>query len=137
MLSFSTILDILYPCLPEHSTVYFVTGKDQNGCPDTDSISVKVDYDKNTFYGLPNSFTRNGDGLNNCFGVAHWGQVSDLDFSIYNRFGQRVFYTHNASDCWDGTFQGKMQDASIFVYVVKAKTACGIVSRKGTVTLLR
>ncbi|HEY5368453.1 MAG TPA: LamG-like jellyroll fold domain-containing protein, partial [Hanamia sp.] len=44
---------------PQHSTVYYLTGKDQNGCPDTDSVYVKVDYDKDTFYGLPNSFTPN------------------------------------------------------------------------------
>ena len=122
---------------PQLSTVYILTGKDQNGCAGTDSISVNVDYDKNVFYGLPNSFTPNGDGLNDCFGVTSWGQVSELDFSIYNRFGQRVFYTNNASVCWDGTFQGRIQDPSIFVYVVKAKTACGNISRKGTITLLR
>lgn len=122
---------------PQNSTVYILTGKDQNGCINTDSISVSVDYDKNTFYGLPNSFTPNSDGLNDCFGVTQWGQVSELDFSIYNRFGQRVFYTHNATECWDGTFKGKLQDPSVFVYVVKAKTACGNIERKGTVTLLR
>ena len=122
---------------PQNSTVYILTGKDQNGCTNTDSISVNVDYDKNTFYGLPNSFTPNGDGLNDCFGVTHWGQVSELDFSIYNRFGQRVFFTHNAAECWDGTFKGKLQDPSVFVYVVKAKTACGNIERKGTITLLR
>ena len=92
---------------PQNSTVYILTGKDQNGCAGTDSISVNVDYDKNVFYGMPNSFTPNGDGLNDCFGLAHWGLVSDLEFSVYNRFGQRVFYTNNSASCWDGTFQGK------------------------------
>lgn len=112
-------------------------GKDQNGCTNSDSILVKVDYDKNVFYGLPNSFTPNGDGLNDCFGISHWGQVPQLEFSIYNRWGQIVFHTNNASTCWDGTFKGQPQNAGVFVYIIKAKTACGTIDRKGIVTLLR
>ena len=73
------------------------TGKDQNGCTNSDSILVKVKYDTNIFYGLPNSFTPNNDGLNDCFGVASWGRISNLDLSIYNQWGQRVFHTNNSS----------------------------------------
>jgi hypothetical protein len=49
----------------------------------------------------------------------------------------RVFHTNNSSSCWDGSFQGEAQDAGVFVYIVKAKTACGDIDRKGTVTLLK
>ncbi|MEO8821483.1 MAG: gliding motility-associated C-terminal domain-containing protein, partial [Ginsengibacter sp.] len=122
---------------PDASTVYKVIGKDQNGCTNSDSILVKVDYDKNVFYGLPNSFTPNGDGLNDCFGVSHWGQVPQLEFNIYNRWGQVVFHTNNSAICWDGTFKGQPQNAGVFVYIIKAKTACGNIDRKGIVTLLR
>jgi gliding motility-associated-like protein len=122
---------------PQSSTVYTVIGKDQNGCSNSDSILVKVKYDTNIFYGLPNSFTPNNDGLNDCFGVEKWDQVDQLDLSIYNRWGQRVFHTNNSSSCWDGSLQGQPQDAGVFVYIVKAKTACGNIDRKGTVTLLR
>ena len=122
---------------PNVLTVYTVTGKDANGCVNSDTVSVNVDYNKDTFYGLPNSFTPNGDGLNDCFGIKYWGQVDQLEFSIYNRWGQRVFYTTNSSVCWDGTFNGKMQNPGAFVYVVKAKTACGNIDRKGVVILIR
>jgi gliding motility-associated-like protein len=122
---------------PLVSTVYTVTGKGVNGCVNSDTISVKVDLNENRFFGLPNSFTPNGDGLNDCFGVRYWGQVDKLDFSIYNRFGQKVFFTDNASKCWDGTFKGEPQSAGVFVYIIKAKTVCGNIDKKGTVTLLR
>ena len=122
---------------PNVLTVYTVTGKDANGCVNSDTVSVNVDYNKDTFYGLPNSFTPNGDGLNDCFGIKYWGQVDQLEFSIYNRWGQRVFYTTNSSVCWDGTFNGKMQNPGAFVYVGKAKTACGNIDRKGVVILIR
>jgi len=122
---------------PLISTVYTVTAKGVNGCVNSDTISVKVDLNENRFFGLPNSFTPNGDGLNDCFGVRYWGQVDKLDFSIYNRFGQKVFFTDNASKCWDGTFKGEPQSAGVFVYIIKAKTVCGNIDKKGTVTLLR
>ncbi|MGN6532492.1 MAG: gliding motility-associated C-terminal domain-containing protein, partial [Ginsengibacter sp.] len=122
---------------PLVSTIYTVTAKGVNGCINSDTISVKVDLNENRFFGLPNSFTPNGDGLNDCFGVRYWGQVSELSFSIYNRFGQRVFFTNNATSCWDGTFKGEPQNAGVFVYLIKAKTICGSINKKGTVTLLR
>lgn len=122
---------------PVSNTLYTVTGKDANGCMGSDTVSVKVTFNGNILYGLPNSFTPNGDGLNDCFGVQYWGQVDQLDFSIYNRFGQKVFYTTRSTDCWDGTFKGKAQNAGAFVYVIKAKTACGNIDRKGVVILIR
>ena len=122
---------------PTSTTVYTVTGKDQNACSNSDTVTVKVNFSGKTVYGLPNSFTPNGDGLNDCFGIKYWGQVIELDFSIYNRWGQRVFHSNDPDNCWDGTWNGEPQQADIFVYTIKAKTACGNIDKKGTVTLLR
>jgi gliding motility-associated-like protein len=122
---------------PVASTLYTVSGKDQNGCTGSDTVSVMVDFNGNSLYGLPNSFTPNGDGLNDCFGIRFWGQVEQLDFSIYNRFGERVFHTNNAADCWNGTYKGGAQNDGVFVYTIKATTVCGNIDKKGTVVLIR
>ncbi len=122
---------------PLTTTLYTVTGKNASGCSNTDKVSVKVDFNLNALYLLPNSFTPNGDGINDCFGVKYWGQVSELDFNIYNRFGEKVFHTSDANICWDGRYKQAPQDANIFVYTIKAKTACGQVERKGIVALVR
>ena len=122
---------------PDNTTLYKVIGKDVNGCINSDTVTVKADFNMNALYLLPNSFTPNGDGINDCFGIKYWGIVHDLDFSIYNRFGERVFHTNDPSVCWDGTYKQKLQDVNVFVYVIKAKTACGIIDRKGTVALLK
>ncbi|HVZ96831.1 MAG TPA: LamG-like jellyroll fold domain-containing protein [Chitinophagaceae bacterium] len=122
---------------PDATTLYTVTGTGINGCSNTDTVTVKVDFDKNALYLLPNSFTPNGDGLNDCFGVKYWGVIHDLDFRIYNRFGEMVFHTSDPNTCWNGTYNGRLQESAVFVYVIKASTACGVVNRKGTVTLLR
>lgn len=122
---------------PPATTIYTVTGTDVNGCSNTDTAIVKVDFDKNALYLLPNSFTPNGDGINDCFGIRYWGFVQKLDFSIYNRFGEMVFHTADPNACWDGTYKGHLQEPAVFVYVIRATTICGEVDRKGTVTLLR
>lgn len=122
---------------PTVTTLYTVIGKDFNGCSNSDTVSINVGFNIDALYGLPNAFTPNSDGLNDCFGIKYWGQVDELDFNIYNRFGQRVFHTNNSADCWDGTYQGQPQDASVFVYTITAKTACGKIQKKGVVALLR
>ena len=86
---------------------------------------------------MPNAFTPNGDGLNECFGVKNWGAVSDLKFSIYNRWGERVFYTTNPTICWDGKYKSELQQSGNFIYIVQAKTPCGAVDMKGSVLLIR
>src|SRR5690606_23015 len=122
---------------PAVSTNYVVTGKSVEGCIDTETIRVEVSPLSNVVYELPNSFTPNGDGLNDCFGVGSWGTVEQLEFSIYNRMGQRVFYTNDASVCWDGKFKGHIQHVDSYVYTVVAKTGCGNIDRKGVIMLLK
>jgi hypothetical protein len=51
--------------------------------------------------------------------------------------GPAGFETKNPSDCWDGTFQGRRQDAGNFVYLIKASSFCGDIIRKGTLLLIR
>lgn len=87
---------------------------------------------------MPTAFTPNGDGINDCYGIKYWGQVEELDFSIFNRWGERVFHTTSASDCWDGMYKGAKQSSQVFIYMIRASTACekGLF-RKGTFTLIR
>lgn len=122
---------------PTATTVYTVTGKNEDGCSNSDTVTVKVDFNGKMIFGLPNAFTPNGDGLNDCFGVEPWGRLSQLDFSIYNRWGQRIFHTSDPHSCWDGNYNGNPEQAGVFVYMIKAKTACGNIDKKGTVTLVR
>ncbi|MEO8416474.1 MAG: gliding motility-associated C-terminal domain-containing protein, partial [Ginsengibacter sp.] len=122
---------------PGNTTLYTVIGKGTNGCSASDTVTVKVNYNMNALYLLPNSFTPNGDGINDCFGIKYWGSVRELDFSIYNRLGERVFHTNNPAICWDGMYKGRLQDVNVFVYIIKAKTACGYIERKGTIALLK
>jgi gliding motility-associated-like protein len=123
---------------PTITTQYNVTGTDLSGCTNYDSVIVKVSVTNSGGYLMPNAFTPNNDGKNDCFGIKYWGTILELQFSIYNRWGERIFYTTNPNGCWDGKINGIPQDPAVFVYMIKAKTSCQPeVFRKGTFVLIR
>ena len=121
----------------DSTTTFTVTGMDLNACTSTDTVTVIVTSKGKALFVVPNAFTPNNDGINDCFGITNWGNVKLKEFSIYNRWGQRVFDTRNPSDCWNGTFHGEMQDTGGYVYVIKAVSFCGNITRTGTVMLIR
>ncbi|HEV3251458.1 MAG TPA: gliding motility-associated C-terminal domain-containing protein, partial [Puia sp.] len=119
------------------STTFLVKGTDKNECSSSGSVSVNVSSAGKASFLIPNSLTPNGDGHNDCFGIRRWGFVTIKEFSIYNRWGQRIFTTTNPSDCWDGTFKGVPQPVGGYPYAIKAKSFCGDIIRKGIVLLIR
>ncbi|MGB3235267.1 MAG: gliding motility-associated C-terminal domain-containing protein, partial [Ferruginibacter sp.] len=120
-------------------TMYVVTGKDENGCTNKDSILVNRIAININDYQLPSAFTPNDDGRNECFGIKKWGftSISEFRFVIFNRFGNKVFETNDPANCWNGKFQGQPADAGAYVFQISGKTGCGPFSRKGNVILLR
>lgn len=122
---------------PVSPTIYIVKGTDAQGCVNYDSVMVVITASNKSGYFMPNAFTPNNDGLNDCYGIKYWGVIQELDFGIYNRWGERIFHTHNPSDCWDGTYKGVQQNPDVYVYLIKAKTFCGDVFKKGTFVLIR
>lgn len=122
---------------PADTTKYIVTGTDVNGCVNKDSVTINVSKAGQSLYLMPSAFTPNGDGINDCYGIRYWGAIQQLDFSIYNRWGERIFHTNSPSGCWNGIYKGVKQDPGVFVYVVKAVTICGKTNRKGTFALIR
>lgn len=123
---------------PSTTTMYHVKSYSTQGCYAEDSILVTVSNAASEIgYQMPSAFTPNGDGINDCFGVKKWGNVSHLQLDIYNRFGERIFSGNDSNACWDGLYKGIAQAPGTYVYQVVATTNCGEVYRKGTVVLIR
>ena len=123
---------------PVVTTEYLVAGTDASGCTGYDTVTVKVDNVNKSGYLMPNAFTPNSDGLNDCYSIKYWGIINEFEFSVYNRWGERLFFTKDAGQCWDGTYKGQKQDGGVYVYMIKAKTTCEPeVFRKGTFVLVR
>lgn len=123
---------------PTATTDFFVVGTTAKGCSDTAIINVKViDANKGGYF-MPSAFTPNNDGLNDCFRPSRWGVIQKIEFSIYNRWGERIFFTKDPTQCWDGTYKGIKESSGTFVYMIKATTNCEKdIFRKGTVVLIR
>jgi gliding motility-associated-like protein len=103
-----------------------------------DSITVNVvKGDDGSGFLVPAAFTPNNDGKNDCFGVKYWGEVKDFSMNIYNRWGELLFHADQPSQCWNGMYKGQLQPSDVYVYLIKGKTMCGDIFRKGTVVLVK
>ena len=67
------------------------------------------------FY-VPNSFTPNGDGINDAFAPGHDCPFESYLMQIYNRWGQMVFESRNPNIHWDGTYQGSPVPMGVYLY---------------------
>ena len=63
----------------------------------------------------PNTFTPNGDGLNEVFFV-HAYDVAYYHLQIFDRWGNLFFETEDPSKGWDGTNEGKKCPQDTYVY---------------------
>jgi gliding motility-associated-like protein len=68
---------------------------------------------KNIF--IPNSFTPNGDGLND-FVYLRTINSKKILFRIYNRWGEEIFRTDDLHTGWDGTYKGEKLTPQVFIY---------------------
>jgi len=103
----------------------------------TDSVSVQsIDCRCQPF--VPNTFSPNADGKNDVFAPILSCVPGEYMFSVYNRYGQRVFFTQQYQEAWNGTMAGQPATPGAYFYHCVFKTAQGISqSLKGDVLLLR
>ncbi|MBO4282106.1 MAG: gliding motility-associated C-terminal domain-containing protein [Bacteroidales bacterium] len=124
---------------PKDSITYVVEVRDQDGCLRSDTVRIRVitvicDY---PYVFVPNTFSPNGDGLNDVLYVrGEW--VERLHFAIYDRWGEKVFETENPEEGWDGTYRGKPCEQGVYVYYAEIWCRGRIQNMlKGNVTLVR
>ncbi|MNK22429.1 PKD domain protein [compost metagenome] len=72
---------------------------------------------------VPNTFTPDGDEFNNIFKpvVPEGMSLDDYTFTIYNRWGETLFESHDVSIGWDGTYQAVPVKEGIYSWVIYAK----------------
>ncbi len=102
------------------------------------SDTIKLIVVKETKIALPTAFTPNGDGDNDLAIARGWGVREFVEMSIYNRWGQQVFYSKDIKEGWDGTYNGVPQNMDTYAYLVKLKNYDGTErTEKGYITLIR
>ena len=88
----------------------------QEGC--IDSISKCIEIAPERYIYLPNSFTPDGDGLNEYFYGRFIGLMS-ARFYIFNRWGEEIFFSDQLNFVWDATYEGiPVQDGTYTWYLI-------------------
>ncbi len=86
---------------------------------------------------LFNSFTPNGDNINDKFAVSI-ANVSIFHIQIFNRYGQLVFESRDPFTSWDGTLSGGPAPVGTYYYIINAVDQGGkSIKQSGNVMLLR
>ncbi|MBR5983367.1 MAG: PKD domain-containing protein [Bacteroidales bacterium] len=123
---------------PDESTDYVLVMKDTTFCPDH-KFDIHIDVEKIFTLDVPGAFTplSENDG-NNIVYARGLGIKQLLQFRIYNRWGEEVFFTDDLHTGWDGTVNGKVQNSDTYSYYVEAEMFDGSVqSKKGNIMLIR
>ncbi|NOQ75397.1 MAG: T9SS type B sorting domain-containing protein [Crocinitomix sp.] len=120
---------------PRESVTYTVNFTDENGCTAWDTVMVLVNFVQGV--GVPTAFTPNGDGNNDVLFVKGFG-IEAMSFTVYNRYGEAVFYSTDQNIGWDGTFKNREENPSVFTWVLQYTLNDGKYGQqKGNTTLLR
>jgi gliding motility-associated-like protein len=108
---------------PQNTTDYIVDVVNSGGCKASDSIKITVICNDNNIF-VPNTFSPNGDGVNDIFYVRGKGLNTIPSMTIYNRWGQIVFQKkdfapNDPSAGWDGMINGKKAPMDVYIYTIE------------------
>lgn len=137
---------------PFYATFYVITNTSPEGCVASDTVFIDVLFRDSVKIVVPNAFSPNDDGDNDELkvltnvdaennytnGFIEGGAIVEMNFEIYNRYGQLVFRTTNPHEGWDGNFKGKPLNPAVFVYKLDYLLINGLSGTlNGNVTLYR
>jgi gliding motility-associated-like protein len=94
----------------------------QFNCKDT--VVKYIDVKEDFLVYIPNTFTPNGDGLNDVFMPIGEGISSEYyHFMIFNRWGALVYQTQKPDEGWDGSVSGLEAATGIYTYKLVCKSS--------------
>ncbi|MBA3829629.1 MAG: PKD domain-containing protein [Taibaiella sp.] len=127
---------------PGKTTKYNIIVTAPGGCTAQSDVTVTVKCDNSQLF-IPNTFTPNGDGINDRFYPSGKGIGTIKRFSVYNRWGELLYQVdnmqiNNPAQGWDGRFNGLQLKPDVFVYIVDATCESGEpLQVKGDVSIVR
>jgi len=86
---------------------------------------------------IPNSFTPNSDGENdNWYPIVK--NISFLEVLIFDRWGERIFFSNEINNYWNGYYQDGLCQNGVYAYLVTWKTIQGrSYTKSGHIVLIR
>ncbi|THU40431.1 T9SS type B sorting domain-containing protein [Niastella caeni] len=107
-----------------------------SGCTDSRSLPVSQQVLPDGIF-IPNSFTPNGDGLNDVLRVYGY-KIKEMKLVVFNQWGEKLFESADQSRGWDGSYKGKIQPSGVYMYVCRMILTDGTtMDKKGAINLIR
>jgi gliding motility-associated-like protein len=116
---------------PTNDIIYTLTATSNYGCTFTASVLVKVLKSPT----VPNTFTPNGDGINDTWDIKYLDQYPNASVEAFNRYGLQVYFSHNYPIPWNGTYKGAALPAGTYYYIINPNSGRKIIS--GHVSIIR
>ena len=110
---------------------YTLTVTDSVGCVSQDTVQVKVSPEIK----MTNTFTPNGDGINDKWDIIGLIAYEQATVDIFNRYGQQVFHSLGYPIPWNGTIGGKQVPSGVYYYLIDTHFNGLVLS--GSVTVIR
>ncbi len=125
--------DILNPVVlnPLEDMVYSLKVTGIGGCERTDKVKIFA----LKLLDLPNTFTPNGDGVNDLWEIKNLSLYNDCVVEIYTPQGLVVYRSVNYSKPWDGKYNGKPLPSGTYYYVINTNSERKSIA--GYVTILK
>ena len=121
------------------TTIFEVVVVDEHDCGNIDTalvVVVDVICDESNIF-IPNAFSPNGDGLNDVFRPSG-ERIEGMTLVVYDRWGNKIYESTDASLGWDGTSDGKLLSADSYGYFLRVLCDGNATFEKiGNVTLVR
>ena len=111
---------------------YILEVEDNLGCRATRTYKV-VEFCSEVI--VPNTFTPNGDGINDYWNIGGLENDRTAHVTIFNRYGNIIYQSRGSSPTWDGTFNGQVLTNGTYFYTIKTNQSAKIL--KGSVLILR
>jgi gliding motility-associated-like protein len=113
---------------------YYVTltVTDTSGCVNSTNKEILVGLPP----ALPSAFTPNGDGENDVF-IIRGGPFDEVNFKVYNNWGQLIFTSTDVNVGWDGTYNGEDAPLGVYTWTFTVVVNETIITKEGDVTLMR
>jgi gliding motility-associated-like protein len=132
----STLTDVFSsnPYASPSSTTTYILAVTDGDCIAYDEVTVVVNQTVTPY----NTFTPNGDGINDEWVILEIENFPDARVLVYTRWGQKVFSSSGYSTPWDGTNRGLPLPAATYYYVIELDPTNKDVGQvAGSITLIK
>ncbi|QQL50607.1 gliding motility-associated C-terminal domain-containing protein [Mucilaginibacter ginkgonis] len=116
---------------PTNDTRYTLTATSAKGC----SVSASVFITVLKVPKVSNTFTPNGDGVNDTWHIDQLDRYVNSTVEVFSRNGEKVFSSLGYSVPWDGKYNGQDLPAGVYYYIINPKS--GRKTMSGWVTVVR